>query len=151
MVAQPATWSRWADAWIALFGLSSGAWEAQHGNLAQLIWSRLRAWLMGESVSIRMIAAFAEWLRTEATSSFRLEGVPMLQSLIIGRKGRWDQHDGEQAEKQVAELLMVLWGPERQSLQADSSAFSAFRHLLTWLQDRGNVMGRALGDKVAGQ
>lgn len=48
----------------------------------------------------------------------------------------------------MAELLTQIWEASRTALQADREAFTSFRDLLKWLQDRGNPLGIALAERV---
>jgi hypothetical protein len=134
--------------WLAVFGVAVKGWAARHENLALQLWPHIVAWLGEGPAPARFVGALARWLRTEAAGGLRLSALATLRAAIIGRDDQWDRYDRQRAEDEMAELLTQIWEASRTALQADREAFSAFRDLLKWLQDRVNPQGMALAERV---
>ena len=135
--------------WAALLGLdwiSIPLWEIRHRPVVEKLEACFKKWLDDWFEDYDAPRRLARFLETSAGRVLLKDGLPRLASAFP----RDSQYADDQAEDDVASLLVELWAEERERVQSDHELHSAFRSLLRTLVDKQNPVAMELAARIAG-
>jgi len=145
-------WPWYEEVWDALLGLHwyvGDLWADRHGLHVASIWDVISLWMEKVPQEGRQLGRFARWLSNSAAASIRLRTLRWFLDRLQG-DGERSVYRDEDADDDLAKLLIVVWDLDQSRLRSTPESFAAFRGLLAWLVDRQNSQGLELQGRIGG-